>query len=59
MVKKVIWLDTNNFFNAHPQPRDCVKVKFSRDLKELVEIQIGGTTFTQKVPYLKLSITFY
>ena len=59
MVKKVIWLDTNKFFNAHPQCSVCVKVKFSRDLKELVEIQIGGTTFTQKVPYLKLSITFY
>ena len=56
---KVICMELDKFFNARPQCRVCVEVNLSRDLKEYGEIQIGATTFTQKVLYLNLPNTCY
>ncbi|XP_057871173.1 uncharacterized protein LOC131077647 [Cryptomeria japonica] len=58
-VGKVVCLEPNHFFNACPQKRVCVEVDLSRDLKEIVDIQVGDNTFTQKVLYLNLPNTCY
>jgi hypothetical protein len=54
-----VCVEPDKFFNAQPQWRVCVEVDLSRDLKDIVEIHIGATTFMQKVLYLNLPNTCY
>lgn len=56
---RVICLEHDYFLNSHPHKRLCVEVDLSRELKESIEIQVGDTTFTQKVFYLNLPNTYY
>lgn len=53
-VSKVVCLELDKFFNTPPQRSVCVEVNLSRNLKDTMEIQIAGTTFTRKVLYLNL-----